>query len=179
MDRGILFKTELVRKLSTKTETRRLITPALEDGAFDPQPYLGKLKFVWRLPRYTTVRSHRFGAAGDRLWVREAWTEVASDNGGEVIYRAQLTDEEGRAHKWKPGIHLRRADARILLAVKHVHPERLQAIDDEGARREGFANREDFLCAWDWINGGAPPAGSAFNPWVWVIRFDPLKRPTI
>ncbi len=59
MDRGILFKTELVRKLATKTETRRLIKPVLEHGAHSPEPYLGKLKFVWRLPRYTTVRTHR------------------------------------------------------------------------------------------------------------------------
>ncbi len=65
-----------------------------------------------------------------------------------------------------------KADARIWLRVLEVRPEPLQDIDDAGAEREGFLNREDFLCAWDYINGGAPPAGSAFNPWVWVIRFE-------
>jgi hypothetical protein len=182
MDRGILFKTELVRKLSTKTETRRLINPQPHPHVDHPDQRVwehGPGCWIWEgrtgKKHFSSVMlRHHYGSSGDRLWVREAWTIRPDEDGDaeDVLYRAEFSDEEARAHRWRPGIHLRKDDARIYLRVVSVTPQRLMDINDEGARREGFLNREDFLCAWDYINGAAPPAGSAFNPWVWVIRFE-------
>lgn len=183
MDRGILFKTELVRKLASKTETRRLVSPAPPANCDHAKQY-GPGRWLWTAAgtgRWNShMGRHHYGSSGDRLWVRETWTtSVAIDNYGApyetVVFLADF-DPPPADVKWKPGIHLRKADAKRWLTVCEVRPERLQQIDDAGARREGFANREDFLCAWDWINGGAPPAGSVFDPWVWVIRFTLGRR---
>jgi hypothetical protein len=170
MERGILFKPYLVRKLSSKTETRRLVYPP-PPPRLDRLTQLGPDRWCWssrNVYAAHAIRQH-YGVPGDRLWVREAWAPQPLGGGG-IVYRADY-ERDPPGIKWKPGIHLRRADARIVLDVLGVHPEPLKAITDEGAEREGFANREDFLCAWDSINGASPPAGSEFNPWVWVIRF--------
>lgn len=96
---------------------------------------------------------------------------------------------------WKPGIHLRRADARITLEITGVRVERLQDISEADAIAEGAdclktadctsaerdlldlplfddanPHRNGYALLWDSINGvGAWDA----NPWVWVIEFRP------
>ncbi len=113
------------------------------------------------------VATHRFGVPGDRLYVKETWGE----HEGRVFFRAdhQLAPDG----IWKPAIYLAKKDARIWHEVLSVKPGRLLDVTDADARAEGFANREDFLAAWDWINAGT--LTSHFDPWVWVIRFAHLK----
>lgn len=170
MDRGILFKPYLVERLPTKTETRRLIK-TVPAGATSPVED-GPCRWLWKLPAGGGFRvKHRFGVPGDRLYVREPWAIETFDNGQmEFETIVFLAGYSGPERKWRAAIHLRRDDARYFLLVKSVRPERLLDIDDRGARAEGFANREDFLAAWDDINMGT--LTSVFDPWVWVIVFE-------
>jgi hypothetical protein len=132
-----------------------------------------------------------YGKPGDRLWVREAWAEISVAKApGEswVVYREcdNRTDYGG---PWKPSIHMRRRDSRILLEITDVRVERLQDISEEQARAEGITDGgctncgnnepcgcdcpapravDSFCHLWGEING--PHAWDA-NPWVWVVEF--------
>ncbi|AKF06044.1 Phage-related protein [Sandaracinus amylolyticus] len=132
-----------------------------------------------------------YGEPGDRLWVRETWS-IATGNGRRVVYRADLGT--GRwppnvlvpsddAKVWKPSIHMKRADARIVLEVTEIRVERLQAITQDDARAEAVEPttvsledgpivvdaRDKFSMLWDELNGER--ASWASNPWVWAITF--------
>ncbi|HCG0240760.1 hypothetical protein [Pseudomonas aeruginosa] len=124
-----------------------------------------------------------FGKPGDRLWVREAWAQInVAQAPGEtwVVYREcdNRTDYGG---PWKPSIHMRRRDSRILLEITAVRVERLQDISDDQAIAEGIDTHPTgfygngcitaggaFLELWESINGDGKWAA---NPWVWVIEF--------
>lgn len=96
---------------------------------------------------------------GDILYVRETFTE----DGGRYYYRADFESDwlepcetlsggypaacrhrncdaccaEGERIRWHPSIHMPKEAARIFLRVTHVWIERLQAITDEEAIKEG------------------------------------------
>jgi hypothetical protein len=114
-----------------------------------------------------------YGQPGDRLWVREAWTDA-----GEItIYRA---DTDGLCRKnirWKPSIHMPRKESRILLEITDVRIERLQDISSEDCHAEGSACGIEacidiFARSWESLHG---PGSWEKNPWVWVISFRRLK----
>ncbi|MEA5670522.1 hypothetical protein VA602_04140 [Pseudomonas sp. MH2] len=141
-----------------------------------------------------------YGSRGDRLWVREAWAQIhVAQAPGEswVVYREcdNRTDYGG---PWKPSIHMRRRDSRILLEVTDVRVERLQDISEQQALAEGVVGvdfRPDdgfpicrgymvgpddgstplethatkaFAGLWRSING---PESWDANPWVWAVEF--------
>jgi hypothetical protein len=200
-DRPILFSAPMVRAIlrecqmagSGKTETRRIIrprgrAPSLFDGSWSDGYALDPGNASWR------ARDVRF-AAGDRLWVRE--TIVRS--GGMVQYEANR--RTSLQHLWPAGwkrdrrssIHMPRAFSRLTLYVEEVRVERLHAIDEAGAVREGIAPFLDssayispkhsdgrtrlgdnaytmYRDLWNDLHG--PGAWDA-NPWVAVVRFRP------
>ncbi|WP_210669116.1 hypothetical protein, partial [Pseudomonas protegens] len=141
-----------------------------------------------------------YGRPGDRLWVREAWAQInVAQAPGEswVVYRVcdNRTDYGG---PWKPSIHMRRRDSRILLEITDVRVERLQDISERQALAEGIVGvdfRPDdgfpicrgymvgpddgstplethaskaFAGLWRSING---PDSWDTNPWVWAVEF--------
>lgn len=131
-----------------------------------------------------------YGVPGDRLWVRETFAEHEVDDvqGTRAFYRADHADGEcqvrpGWALKWTPGIHMPRVVSRITLEVVSVRVERLHAITEEDAIREGvdavsvadvprngtLTRRDDFAQLWERINGERAPWTS--NPWVWRVEF--------
>ncbi|MBD8493874.1 hypothetical protein [Pseudomonas syringae] len=135
-----------------------------------------------------------FGQPGDRLWVREAWAEinVAQAPGEKWIVYRECDNRTDYGGPWKPSIHMRRRDSRILLEVTAVRIERLQAITDEQAIAEGIdqdwlsdaQDRYDMVADHNFT--GRPAAAGAFrylwegingadswdcNPWVWVVEF--------
>ena len=141
-----------------------------------------------------------YGQPGDRLWVREAWARInVAQAPGEswVVYREcdNRTDYGG---PWKPSIHMRRRDSRILLEVTDVRVELLQDISEQQALAEGivgvdFRPDDGFPICRGYMVGpddGSTPlethASKAFaglwrsingqeswdaNPWVWVVEF--------
>lgn len=152
--------------------------------------------------------------AGDRIWARETWAPVLRDDPrtgkrnpdahevtrpdgtrAHVAYRASSSfewcDGDGFAVErscWTPAIHMPRWASRITLEVTSVRVERLHAIDDADAEREGvrffdpehlwdpdivwdprpFTPREVFAGLWGLINGDESWRA---NPWVWRIEF--------
>ena len=90
-----------------------------------------------------TQRLHcPFGAAGDRLWVREAWntlfpSDTLQKRKSEVQYRA--TNPEAFEYlKARPSIHMPRWASRITLEITGVRAQRLQDISEEDADAEAF-----------------------------------------
>lgn len=167
-EKPILFKPELVRAIleGRKTQTRRVMRwQPLPESAFDyPEP-----DRVWseiaptRWARVDDVPSFRsedgifrcpFGAAGDRLWVRETWycdhydckppfgkasAEKIPTFRRHLEYLAShdCRDWEAECPSWRPSIHMPRWACRLVLPIAEVRVERLQDISEEDARAEG------------------------------------------
>ncbi len=158
-ERGILFTGEMVMALlaGRKTMTRRAVKTH-DVNVIAPDQMLDRCPY---------------GRAGDRLWVRETWRE---DYDRRIRFRADA--EHPEVHKWKPGIHLKRIHARILLEVTAVRVERAQAISEADAVAEGCIPLRDlwaqgaFASLWVKING---LASWEANPLVYVISFKVLR----
>lgn len=184
-DRPIIFSGAMVRALlrecqapgTGKTMTRRLIRM--------PEGQLPDLSAICR--RYM---------AGDRLWVRESFSEHINDGGCWYWADGNIADQD--SERPRPSIHMPRIHSRITLLVTEVKVERLQDISEADAIAEGaplyvcghgeitedelradpgyanFVNRRmGFAVLWDSLHG----AGAwVANPWVVVIRFKPVLR---
>ncbi len=168
-ERPILFSAPMVRAIlgGRKTQTRRIAKEA-EHGK---------------------SRACRYGAPGDRLWVRETWSKAKSCNASDLFYRADGERQYGRQHalsyverenRWRPSIHMPRWASRINLEVTGVRVERLQEISTTDAEAEGWPGPDErnsiqsaypiawYSCLWESINGAESWAA---NPWVWIIEF--------
>lgn len=177
-ERPILFSALMVRAIleGRKTQTRRVIKP---------QPCIDEMNnFCWNglnfgqgtglqphvqalaspIPSIRTKRVHcPYGAAGDRLWVRETfaqwhgqelfsgrpWPLTAYRAGrswingncpgyaqGETFWEAP--DDKPEDVKWRPPIFMPRSASRILLEVTDVRVQRVQDIGEEDAIAEGI-----------------------------------------
>jgi len=192
-ERPILFNGPMVRALlaGRKTQTRRIIKPRCKALS---QSYALQFRapgdkwygdHVWSFRRrdhgwedYTNAEFLAlcpYGAPGDRLWVREAWTvPPGSTARAEVVYRA---DDEELSGPWTPSIHMPRWASRIVLEVVEVRAQRLLSISEDDARAEGvgivgFSYRKGFEHLWNVIN--AEPAEQ--NPFVWAVTFKRVQE---
>lgn len=144
---------------------------------------------------------------GDILYVRETW---GYDVGGIYIYKASYkecftgnkeTDAVGNKIRWYPSIHMPKEAARIWLRVKGVRVERLQEMNADSLKSEGFMeySLEDFKSEFDRLavkfeyenakkrfaalwNSTIPRGQQALygwdaDPWVWTIEFERCKEP--
>ena len=147
---------------------------------------------------------------GDILYVRETWAQCPDLFGKfpGYIYRAdyaendlKMDDNSAEVYsdfpacvKWRPSIHMPKDAARLFLRVTDVRVERLQDIDDDGAKAEGANWRngkyigfeekmrhpavDRFIEIWD---STIKPAdrekyGWDANPWVWVIEYERISK---
>ncbi len=183
-ERPILFSAPMVRALlaGTKTQTRRIVKDQ----------------------NYPNYCKPPYGAAGDRLWVRET---IKLDEFGDAVFAADGVLTVIDTWCWQrpvlPSIHMPRGARRIVLEIVDVRVQRLQDIDGYDVVAEGIdlqSHRCDCeacrmtstLCPatqtslglaygelWDSINGDRAPWSS--NPWVWAITFkriDTTEQPT-
>ena len=181
----ILFNTDMVRAILTgqKTQTRRLIKPQPTNPRWNNIGWLG----------WDDGHGYRMKPPcedGDVLWVRETWCKGAS----RYLYRANYGENEhfyqsGNeiAMHWHPSIHMPKQAARIFLRVKEVRVDWLQAMDEETAIAEGFADSPAgtdspltrFSEFWDKTikREDLREFGWHANPWVWVIEFERCEKP--
>lgn len=219
MMKPILFNTEMVQANlnGLKSATRR-VAFRNEDLRKFPRPdnpdawwFRGRAYPNWdsamRSPQ--GVLSLCKYKKGDILYVRETWRvrnvcgDIASGNrtaeiefkaGGDTIC-VPAFDYTPSYGAWKPSIHMPKEAARLFLKVTNVRVDRLQDIDEEGAKAEGanFCNGkhvgvkekmrrsavERFADIW---NRTIKPAdidlyGWYANPWVWVIEYERCEKP--
>ncbi|MDQ9124994.1 hypothetical protein RDT67_00980 [Serratia fonticola] len=200
-ERPVLFNGDMVRAIldGRKTQTRRMVKPQRSGPAWTvkptQEPRYARHSHDWWLPTgtapYSALPSCPYGAAGDRLWVRETFRLFdkyqecgCSDfpcncpSHNSPIYRASNNDCED---KWTPSIHMPRSASRILLEITNVRVERLGDISDIDASSEGcsLADMKSgdrladvFKRLWSSIYGAESWQA---NPWVWVIEFRRVK----
>lgn len=196
-ERPILFSGEMVRAIldGRKTQTRRVVKPQPADdvivtvanagGCVALMEYFGDLD--------APMICCPYGQPGDRLWVRETWTQNAV---GDYLYCADWKNSgyEYEGVGWKPSIHMRREASRLTLEVVSVRVERVNAISEDDAYAEGvtlpngepgivndaelgrvvkYGHYQQFATLWDKINGQRDKGKYAWarNPWVWVVEF--------
>jgi hypothetical protein len=176
-ERPILFSGPMVRAIldGSKTQTRRVITdqpwkhPGGKYEPHDPFVHADGITWGWMsgVVSYTENDQRcRYGAPGDRLWVREAHAvldmrsdvtdfAVAREPRGEwpasVTYLADdstLWFPNVDARDWRigfdndhvirrPSIHMPRWACRLVLELTDVRVERVQAITNDDAVDEG------------------------------------------
>lgn len=181
----IIFSDEFASAIATgrptKTVTRRVLSvPWGKKGQWRVPPWSpyyvedeGELVVMDADGDYHTAAERLrcpFGSPGDRLWVREAhwlqdgahdpWPDLPSVVGSHkghtarCYFRASFDRCEPR---WRPSIHMPRWASRSILEVLSVRPERLQAITEADAQREGY----------DFSNIPAGGAYSGFQARLW------------
>lgn len=196
-ERPIIFDAESIKAIlaGKKTQTRLVIasprhmrhetlhdamTYAARDGVGDWvfSDFAMSLEFVLKAyPGGNGIRCP-YGYPGDRLWVREVWTQFMDG----MAYRADTTpfsEEQRKAYgvRWRSPIHMPRTASRLLLEITDIRVERLQSISDEDIEAEmpelrvvGEQACLAFAARWDAINAKRGYTWK-MNPWVWVIEF--------
>lgn len=197
--RPILFNTDMVKAIQDgrKTVTRRIVKNAppnvyagscvLGAGLFDKATHMRVVEPPIKI--------------GDILYVRETWRVNSASNppsrcnigykaGGDATFDEIIALPTAKG-EWKPSIHMPKKAARIFLRVTHVRVERLQAITADECPMEGVwplaagpvGGREAyykgaFAKLWDSTIKPAdlPTCGWEANPWVWVIKFEKIRR---
>lgn len=81
---------------------------------------------------------------GHTIWVREAWGHLVSNKDGVIppvpTFRADWLPDNAfgvPAPTWRPGMYLKKKDARLWLTVVKVRLERLQDISEQDCVAEG------------------------------------------
>ena len=190
-ERPILFSGPMVRAIleGRKTMTRRVVRDLVSVEHLGAR-HVPMVKHCgnWYLPHERSP----YGQPGDRLWVRETFSDTweLGDYPGEPFYKATYLDDwkshdpQNWAVKWRPSIFMPRSSSRILLEVTAVRVERVQDISERDATAEGcIASNDDltdgyfdiparssFETLWDSINASRG-YGWDSNPWVWVVEF--------
>ena len=187
----ILFNTDMVRAIlaGQKTQTRRVIKPQPTNPRWNNIGWLG----------WDDGHGYRMKPPcedGDVLWVRETWSTTDKCGiypnwpieGSYYIYKADdPTCDAAKEARWYPSVHMPKEAARIFLRAKDVRVDWLQAMDEETAIAEGFADfpagtdspLTRFAELWDKTikREDLREFGWHANPWVWIIEFERCEMP--
>jgi hypothetical protein len=173
-ERPILFSAPMVRAIleGRKTMTRRII----KDPICTNREIYGEDGGLTWYGNFGLRKPCKFGAVGDRLWVKETWCpgydhdpdDLSGDPKVSVIYNAdqqtkyitapsyELADDWSRNYsedgddnwKLKPSIFMPRWASRIMLEIVSVRVERLQDITEEDAKAEGVIHDDCSTVLW-------------------------------
>lgn len=208
-ERGMIFNAEMVNAILSgrKTQTRRPVKP---------QPELTERSgFSWNGAVFGSGSDDRetnrnfahvkcpFGKPGDRIWVRETWSEAGASAPYLTLYRANYPEHVPAHYEnippvneihWTPSIHMPRWASRITLEITDARVERLNNISYDDAISEGIKQewtcidpglglcahkndvQDDYETLWKSIYG---EESWAANPWVWVIEFKRVEGVTL
>lgn len=149
----VIFNGEMVRALldGRKTQTRRTLTDR-HLHLIDVASQVGECYPIESGFEHENSQSYyrehcRFGKPGDRLWVRETWTEAGASAPDLTLYRANYPAHVPAGYenvpaaeeiRWRPSIHMPRWASRILLEITAVRVERLNSISEGDAKAEGY-----------------------------------------
>jgi hypothetical protein len=168
-----------------KTEFRTPVNPQPVQVTQYPDTLLGwmwRTVDTWMIPPERMIAACPHGQIGDRLWVKEAWTEII--HGREAFYRADKGDYYS-AIDWSPSTRMPRWAARLVLEITDVQVERLHCIDYAGLIAEGVRKLPDYGEAENdyergmfraeysarWQKRYRRTAPWQCNPFVWVVQF--------
>ena len=204
-ERPILFSGPMVRAIldGRKTQTRRVVQPqpwedvgTLRVGVYHPEIVVrgeyepGPEEFgAWSEDGEFAVRC-RYGAPGDRLWVREAH---ALESYERIVYRADRAAQyvqdfpfggmgrfghmfwlssDYEPDRWRPSIHMPRWASRLTLEITDVRVERVQEISESDAEAEGLTKRGHWWdVGSDWKGDGLDTTASG----AFRMRWDALN----
>lgn len=199
----IIFDAESVRAILAghKWQTRRVVKP--QPTGWRPEHGDPPCDWYWCVSGdqdWGELRRCPYGAAGDRLWVREVWAvdapldQVRSAHEDAMpgisygpYYRADAANRNAGLI-WRSPLFMPKWAARLWLTIIDVRVERLQDISEEDARAEGCVAYiwtqhgvdgasepavTSYAARWDSINGKRAPWAS--DPWVWVISFEVVR----
>ena len=198
-ERPILFSGPMVRAIveGRKTQTRRIIRPQPTFEACTGD-------WLWKGMRYEWRSRCPYGQPSDRLWVRETWAQVCSNDGhpdcGEHLFSTEYRADSRNPYpgrwppematdsacgRWKSPIHMPRWASRINLDITRIRVQHLQAITALDCLAEGITDNDDprihhnivalYHALWDSLNAKRG-FGWAANPWVWVIEFKRIRE---
>lgn len=202
--KGILFKPYHIPLVmdGTKTETRRLVKPPLQD---DCRWHEGAKLFIVKGSELGLIRKPRY-LPGETVYLKEAWAAFAkydnckpSDIPTDSVIWFQDTvgiysTEKGyKQGKQRSPMFLPERFARTFLLIKSVLPQRLQDITEEEAMAEGIYSNsiyKDCCFHWESKDSGYETARIAYralwdsinklntwasNPWVFAYKFEEGK----
>lgn len=150
--RPILFTAPMVRALleGRKTQTRRVVKPQPHHGPVGQIVNLGGAEWAMDDGDLSGLWTCPYGAPGDLLIVREAWSAEARWDfappqdikpGSPIYYLAGGGGEEAIpecAGRVRSSIHMPRWASRLTLEITDVRVERLQSISEADAIAEGI-----------------------------------------
>lgn len=104
-ERGMIFNGEMVRAIldGRKTQTRRIIKNQREGECWGVKPaqnprYAGHT-YDWWLPTgtqpYAALPACPHGSIGDRIWVRETWSQLGNEDGCAIDWNDELVKGGG------------------------------------------------------------------------------------
>lgn len=213
VEHGILFRASMVLAIlnDLKTQTRRPVKIRRPTGSVKPVELVETTatgaKFLLADGR-EVVQRWPYGPVGSRLWVRESgwmygrWAKNGVSQSGRQRWRFKPVgqrwvysrDEAEPITCWgndfdgftaRPGIHMPRWSARIILQITDLRVEQLMAISEHDARQEGAPamfpagmgpknHRTGFADMWH--TNHQPAFDWNDNPFVWVVGFAVLQK---
>lgn len=221
-ERSIIFSAPMVRAIleGRKTQTRRVVKPQPPDwlaqhldSGFRTVKHLhgdlyGAMATVGDASACRSEDTIRcpYGAPGDTLWVREAHSLRATEDGWMVRYIADGVERLARRdidpwlndcfEEWvrRSPIHMPRWASRLTLRITDVRVERLQEISEEDAYLEGVgtpgaiermrqahggSTEHADARVWFrnlWDSINGKRAPWSSNPYVWALSFERVKE---
>lgn len=131
---------------------------ANEDGGVIGKPRMTRGYTYWDTEQYGVLEFEPSYFKGDTLMVREAY--YLSDD-GSIVYRADLPENQRKAHKWLRGNNMPEDVARHFAVIQAVGLSRLResgtTLNDKDWNAT-LRKRDIGLFGWD------------ANPWVWTIE---------
>lgn len=149
-----------------------------------------------------------YGKIGDILWVRETFINDADFGEPPIyVYKADCKNYPmSSGSHWMPSIFMPKEACRLFLKITSIRIERLHDISEEDSKKEGvlmhqggkrYLNytdekakitqaiynchtaKESFKTLWTLINGFRDEPFAWFkNPFVWVVSFERVEKPT-